>query len=316
MAQNPFCDKLLQKTCKMALSLLAYRPMYPLVDTKDTSAVEAAVQSAYLTLFPKGDRGFVPRVFGWVRDCFGGRFADYSPIDARYHDLEHTMQGTLCMAALLKGRHLAGVKPMLSEELLQLGLLAILLHDTGYLKKRSDRDGTGAKYTVTHVKRSAEFAAELLAAKGFDAAQINSIQNMIRCTGVDAALQGIPFHDDLERLLGWALGTSDLLGQMAAKDYVEKLPILFAEFAEAARYTNDRNHFVAMFNSAEELVSKTPAFWEQYVRGKLDREFGGLHKFLNDPYPTGPNLYLTQIEANMARLKQGLEEKTAVGAPG
>jgi hypothetical protein len=288
--------------------------MYPPVDTKDTSAVEAAVQSAYTTLFPRGDRGFVPRVFGWVRDCFGGRFADYSPIDARYHDLEHTMQGTLCMATLLKGRHLAGVKPQLTEELLQLGLLAILLHDTGYLKKRSDRDGTGAKYTVTHVKRSAEFAAELLAAKGFDAAQINSIQNMIRCTGVDAALQGIPFHDDLERLLGWALGTSDLLGQMAAKDYVEKLPTLFSEFAEAARYTNDRNHFVAMFTSAEELVNKTPAFWEQYVRGKLDREFGGLHKYLNDPYPVGPNPYLKQIEANMTRLKSSLAEKATVGA--
>lgn len=290
--------------------------MYPPVDTRDISAVEEAVQSAYTTIFPKGDRSFVPRVFGWVKEVFGGHFADYSPVDARYHDLEHTMQGTLCMAWLLRGRHLAGAKPQLTEELLQLGLLAILLHDSGYLKKKDDREGTGAKYTVTHVKRSAEFAAELLAAKGFTPAQINSVQNMIRCTGVDAALQGIPFHDEVERLLGWALGTSDLLGQMAAKDYVEKLPILFSEFAEAARYTNDRNHFVAMFHSADDLISKTPVFWEQYVRGKLDREFGGMHKFLNDPYPAGQNPYMKQIEANMARLKQGLEEKAAVGAPG
>src|SRR5258707_8419555 len=128
--------------------------MYPPVDTKDAAAVESEVQAAFRTLFPAGDKGFVPRVFGWAKDCFSGRFADYGAIDARYHDFEHTMQGTLCMAWLLKGRYLSGAEPRLREEMVQLGLLAILLHDTGYLKKRDDKEGTGAKYTVTHVKRS------------------------------------------------------------------------------------------------------------------------------------------------------------------
>jgi hypothetical protein len=288
--------------------------MYPPVDTKDPSAVEMEVQAVYTTLFPEGDKSFVPKAFGWAKECFTGRFGDYLPVDASYHDLEHTMQGTLCMAWLLKGRYLARIQPRLSEEMVQLGLLAILLHDTGYLKKRDDREGTGAKYTVTHVKRSAEFAAELLTAKGFSSSQVGSVQNMIRCTGVDAALQGIPFHDDGERLLGWALGTGDLLGQMAASDYVEKLPILFSEFAEAARYTKDKNHFVAMFHSADELVRGTPGFWEGYVQKKLDREFGGVHKYLNDPYPSGPNPYMKRIEANMSRLKGSLAQKAPLAA--
>ena len=46
-------------------------------------------------------------------------------------------------------------------------------------------------------------------------------------------------------------------------------------------------------------MQKTPAFWEKYVLPKLDRDFAGLHQFLNDPYPSGPNYYLDRIEANI-----------------
>jgi hypothetical protein len=39
---------------------------------------------------------------------------------------------------------------------------------------------------------------------------------------------------------------------------------------------------------------------------KLDRDFGAMHRFLNDPYPSGPNQYMERIEANMERLKRTL----------
>ncbi len=39
---------------------------------------------------------------------------------------------------------------------------------------------------------------------------------------------------------------------------------------------------------------------------KLDRDFGGVHAFLNDPYPSGPNPYFERIEANLERLRQRL----------
>src|SRR5205085_10726315 len=97
------------------------------------------------------------------------------PIDARYHDLEHTMQGTLCFARLLQGYHGTGVDPQLREGMVQLGLVAILLHDTGYLKTRDDKEGTGAKYTLVHVNRSCDFAAKLLTEKGYSNAQIKAV---------------------------------------------------------------------------------------------------------------------------------------------
>ncbi len=196
----------------------------------------------------------------------------------------------------------------------ELGLLAILLHDTGYLKKRDDTEGTGAKYTVVHVRRSAEFAAQLLSEKGFSAGEIQAVQHMIQCTGVDAALTSIPFQNEMEKVAGFALASADLLGQMAAEDYVDKLPILYSEFSEAARYAKDQPNFISSFSSAMDLMRKTPSFWEKFVLVKLDRDFEGLHRFLSDPYPTGPNEYLERIEANIQHLKKRLEAETMQNA--
>lgn len=277
--------------------------MYPLVPTNDPTAVEVDVQAAYLSMFPRADRLIVPQIFGWAIECFTGRYKDYQPIDALYHDFEHTLQGTVCLTRILTGRHRAGVEPILTEKLFELTMLAILFHDTGYLKKLHDTEGTGAKYTVTHVARSAQFAGQLLKEKGYPPGEILSVQNMIRCTGVTSKLKSIPFQSSLERTLGFALATADLVGQMAADDYIDKLPELYSEFAEAARFCGDTSHFIAGFSSATDLIQRTSSFWHELVLPKLDHEFGGLYRFLSDPYPSGPNAYLQKIEAHMQRLQ-------------
>jgi hypothetical protein len=277
------------------------------VNTRDPSSVEGVVQAAYAEMFPHGRPDFIPTIFGWVLSWFSGQYRDYQVIDAHYHDLEHTMQGILCMTRLLRARHQQPAEPRLTQRMLELGLLAILMHDTGYLKKRGDSDGTGAKYTLIHVDRSIEFAGELMLGRDFAVEEILAVQNMIRCTGVNVKLESVQFQDPLERTVGFALGTADLLGQMAAADYVDKLPTLYSEFAEAARYSPDgRMKAGGFFSSAEDLMQKTPLFWENYVRNKINREFQGLFRFLNDPYPDGPNFYIDRIESNIARLRREL----------
>lgn len=278
--------------------------MFLPVVTKDPTAVEVEVQTAYLAIFPQGDRLFVPRVFGWAIECFTGNYADYQAVDAQYHDFEHTLQGTLCMGRLLHARHRAAARPVLTEKFFQLGIIGILLHDTGYLKHRNDTQGTGAKYTATHVQRSAEFAQQLLGEKGFFAADIKAVQNMICCTGIEAPLTDIPFQGELERVVGHALATADLLGQMAADDYVDKLPVLYTEFAEAAKHDRGHTDFISKFGGAADLIQRTPAFWHDYVLPKLEKDYGGLYHFLNDPYPDGPNWYVQRIEAHIQRIRQ------------
>lgn len=283
--------------------------MFHPVATNNPAAVKAEVQSAYLTLFPQGDHDFVARVFGWAEECFSGRHADYQAIDARYHDFEHTLQGTLCMARLLRCRHAAHAQPPITQHLFELGIIGILLHDTGYLKRRDDTNGTGAKYTATHVLRSLEFARALLSEKRFSEPDICAVQNMIRCTGIDAFLESISFKSDAERVVGFALGTADLLGQMAAEDYVEKLSVLYEEFQEAARHDRGHTDFITKFGGAHDLMQRTPGFWRDYVQNKLHNDFASLHLFLNQPHPNGANWYIERIEANMRRIQAQLAAK-------
>ncbi len=278
--------------------------MPPLIDTKNVGVVEEEVQSAYQFMFPGGSWEFVATAFRWSLDAFHGRFPGYLPIDARYHDLEHTLQGVTCMVGILQGYHTAGATPKITRKDFELGLYAILLHDTGYLKRKEDPDGTGAKYTLVHVKRSMDFAAALLRQHGFSAAEIKSVQNMISCTGVNVDLSSVPFQSETERIVGFALGTGDLLGQMAADDYVAKLPILFDEFAEAQRYSGGTGGARIGFSSAGDLMRKTPMFWENYVKPKIKGDFQGLYKYLNHPYPDGPNLYLDRIETNIRKIQE------------
>jgi hypothetical protein len=280
--------------------------MQAAIDTRQPGLVEAEINAAYLAMFPDADPNYVRTIFQWAIACFEGRYQDYQPIDAHYHDLEHTLQGALCMSRLLWRRHDTNAPPRLTRRMFELGMLAILMHDTGYLKRKWDTAGTGAKYTLTHVDRSIQFAGELMLGHDYPVEDILAVQNMIRCTGVNVKLDAIQFQDEPERLAGFALGTSDLLGQMAAADYVDKLPILYSEFAEAARHNEGKMKAGGFFASAEDLMQKTPLFWEQYVQHKISREFLGLFRFLNVPYPDGPNPYIERIDANIARLRRQL----------
>jgi hypothetical protein len=277
------------------------------VDTKDRHAVQTEVAQIYRELFPGGSPQFVADAFKWIVDAFEGRFDGYQPIDAKYHDLEHTLQGTLAFARLLKGYSNARARPELTRRAFELGLLAILLHDSGYLKERSDPEGTGAKYTLVHVTRSAEFAKKLLSENGFSPSEVRAVQNMIRCTGVNTDLASIPFHDDLERQVGFALGTADLLGQMAAPDYIEKLQTLYQEFDEANRYSAKKSG--ETFANADDLRRKTPEFWEKYVLPKIENDFRGLYRFL--AVASGSNPYIERIEANISRLRRELKATAA-----
>jgi hypothetical protein len=273
-------------------------------DTRDVGAVTNEVSSLYQNMYPHGDAEFVSRAIGWAEVCFIGQYPGFQAIDARYHDFEHTLQGTLCQARLLFGRHRAGTEPRITQSGYELGLLAILLHDTGYLKEVNDTEGSGGKYTFVHVERSQAFARQLLAAKSYSADQASAVQRMIQCTGVKATLSTLTFASDEERLLGYTLGTADLLGQMAAPDYVAKLPILYEEFAESTRYQGPDASSPFVFSSVQDLLGKTESFWRDYVLPKLNRDFGGLYRFLNTPYPDGPNPYLDRIEANLQELRR------------
>jgi hypothetical protein len=284
---------------------------FPPVDTKAASAVAEFVVQKFRRMYPAADQAWLGAVFRDIADLFEGRHPDYAPIDLRYHDFEHTLQATACMALLLEGRHDAGVVPKLSAREFELALAAALLHDTGYLKLRSDRNGTGAKYTFCHVLRSCAFAASYLPTRGANDLEIDIVLGAISCTGPTREISHVQFRDPNGRVIGNALATADFLGQMAAPDYPDKLEALYHEFREA----DDFLHLPPArraFKSATDLAERTPAFWEKFVLRKLEVECQAMYRFLASPYPHGTNRYMADIQANIAEIRRRTAQPTIV----
>jgi hypothetical protein len=194
----------------------------------------------------------------------------------------------------------------------ELGLAAALLHDTGYLKLRSDRAGTCAKYTHVHVLRSCAFAASYLPTVGFTLRDTEIVTGAVRCTGPVSRLARLYFNARADQLLGCMLVTADYLGQMAATDYPDELEMLFHEFRESNEYFHLPTEHYA-FQSARELIERTPDFWTVFVRPKLEKEFEGVYRFLASPYPGGPNPYVDAIERNIALVRTRIAAGTLPG---
>lgn len=284
--------------------------MFPPVDTKDPTAVATFVGENLVAMHPGASLDWLNRLFGDIEDLFTGRRPDYGPIDLRYHDLEHTLQATVCLSLLLAGRHRVGAEPRLDARHTELALSAALLHDAGYLKLRSDVGGTGAKYTYSHVPRSCAFAATHLARAGAAAGEIETVLDAINCTGPTTEIGRLQFKDPTARVIGCALATADYLGQMAAPDYPDELEALFNEFREADEFVRVPVE-QRLFKSAAELIERTPRFWRHHVRSKLEIDFEGMYRFLASPYPEGPNMYMRAVETNMAEISR----RIAAAAP-
>ncbi|MEY2878366.1 MAG: hypothetical protein RLZZ15_746 [Verrucomicrobiota bacterium] len=275
----------------------------PSVDTKDAPAVAAYVAATFARLFPDSSLRWIETIMADMRRMFEGRHPEYSACDVRYHDFEHTLQATVCITLMLEGRHLAGVEPRLTARHFELAVAAVLLHDAGYLKLRSDSVGTGAKYTFCHVLRSCAYAASYLPSLGANDFEVEAVLGAINCTGPTKDIARLRFRDAEDRVIGCALATADYLAQMAAADYPDELEILFDEFKESDDYIGLAPERRA-FSSAADLAARTPIFWQKFVRAKLESDFQAVYRFLARPYPQGSNAYILAVEKNIAIIER------------
>jgi hypothetical protein len=97
---------------------------------------------------------------------------------------------------------------------------------------------------------------------------------------------------------------------MAAADYPDELDILYAEFIESYEFFQTKPE-KRLFKSAEDLKTKTPAFWRNVVLPKLENDFRAVYRFLASPYPHGPNHYIEAVEANILKIEQRLARVSA-----
>ena len=248
---------------------------------------------------PSAPANFTDEICRLIELLFTGQFWNYQPADLRYHDFLHTLQATQVYLDLADAfqKNLPAEKCPTAREL-QLGLAAILLHDTGYLKACGDDSGSGAKYTHCHVLRSCALSASILPALGCLSAEIDDILGAIRSTGLKGNPTTGKFSSERTRLLACMVATSDYIGQMAAPGYPDKLASLYTEFEEADDYIGTPKER-RIFKTPAALLAATPSFWNGFVLPRLDSDFAGAYRLLATPYPSGPNRYLAAIEHNI-----------------
>ncbi len=272
------------------------------IDTSDIHKVSEVIILMFSKMFANQNSSFIYGFCNDVSDMFTGNYKDYQKMDTVYHDLDHTLQATLCWVRLMLNRHLLKVEPIMNHIDFKIGLISIMMHDVGYLKEKNDTEGTGAKFTFVHEKRSCEVADIYLDEHHWDKKMNFAVQHLIGCTGPRSIIDSIPFLSKIERIMGEAVCVADYLGQMSDPKYLDKLPVLYEEFEESDNYRGipreDR-----LFKDYDELFNATPLFWEYSVKPKLQKDCHNLHLFLSEPYPDGQNPYLEKIEENIAKIK-------------
>jgi hypothetical protein len=240
------------------------------VDTTSALAVSFHVAHIYERAYQRDFPSSVLRLFADVERLFRGEFPGYYGCETDYHDAQHTLEVTLAMARLMAG----------------------CLRRVGDSDKRH-----GAEYTRIHVSRGADFLAWYLPEAGLSELSADA-RRIVHFTGYEIPVQRIEVGPEL-RLLGNLLGSADILAQMSDRCYLEKcLDRLYPEFVLGgiARQVDERGDEKILFASAEDLVFKTPGFFNGAFR-RLEQDLDGVYRYADRCFG-GVNLYFHEARKN------------------
>jgi len=282
----------------------SYRNRYDISDRIDVtvpSAVNTEVDRIFLTLYPDASTAQIDQAFHDVDLLYHGRFPGYHACDTEYHDIQHVLDVTLAMARLMEGyeRGKFGAESF-GAPLFRLGIVTALLHDCGYVRKLDDtvhRNAVGL--TPTHVSRGASVLQWYLPRIGMgEMAGIAAA--LIHFTGYEMPVSQIKVPTLRHKLLGSLLGSADIIAQMSDRCYLEKCrDRLYPEFVAGgiARKRLPNGDEVVVFASGDDLVMKTPIFYEG-ARLRLENDLGGSYRYAEYHFG-GQDLYLKGIDRNI-----------------
>jgi hypothetical protein len=265
--------------------------LYDMIDPADGECVLRETEDCLREFFPDYDATLFGKAFADVQQLFFGQYPGYRSSNTKYHDFEHTCSVVLAQARLIFGAMAEGV--VFTEREAVKGLLASLYHDVGLIQTEDDTTGTGAKYTVGHEERSIQFMRQNLDGS-LPCEDIEDIADCIRCTILAMSPAKISFRCGAMRMMGWFLGSADLLAQIADRYYLEKLLMLFEEFKEAR---------LPGYDTAFDLLLKTRNFYQDVARKRLDHDLGQVDRYMR-PYfkrrwNVDQDLYAAAIHRNL-----------------
>ena len=280
------------------------------VNVEEADQVRDAILKLFGARYPGADFSPLISAFGDVAALFLGRYPGYLACDTLYHDMRHTLDMTLATARLVDGHDRTEPEAArLGARRAALGVVIALLHDSGYMKSTSEAQvENGAVFTKVHVSRGAAFLARYLPTIGFGP-EAEVASRLVHFTGYEMDVDDIQVAEPKDRLLGYMVGTADLIGQMSDRMYLEKCrEFLYKEFVlgSIARERLPDGREIVRYTSPEDLICKTPGFYEYVARERIHQKLGAADRYAEAHFD-GVSLYQTEIDANMDFLRQAIE---------
>jgi len=280
------------------------------VNVEEPQQVRDAILALFSARYPGTDFTALHRGFNDFTALFAGCYPGYLACDTLYHDMRHSLDMTLALARLVDGHdRVAGEADRLGPRRAMLGVLIALLHDCGYLKRTSEsKVDNGAVFTKVHVSRSADFIAGYLPKVGF-AEEAQLAARLVHFTGYEMDVDDIQVDDLRDRTMGCMVGAADLIGQMSDRMYLEKVhDFLYEEFVwgQIAREQMPDGREVVRYSSPNDLILKTPGFYEYVARARIDKKLGGVDRYAEAHFG-GASLYQSEIDRNMDFLRRTIE---------
>jgi hypothetical protein len=268
--------------------------------------VRNAVWELFAGTFPGASFDKLWLAFYDFERLFTGRYPGYLGCDTTYHDMQHTLDMTLALARLVSGyERSVDQSERLGAHRAQMAIITSLFHDSGYIRhKERDIDFVnGAEFTMYHVSRSADFLRRYLPELGL--AKDAGIASMIvHFTGYELDLDEIELDDPRDIICGHLLGTADMIAQMADRCYLEKCrDRLYKEFVlGGVAVENARpGEYMVRYKSGQDLLQKTPVFYQQVMRDRLNLKFNRAYRYIEVLYD-GHNPYIEAIRVNITHL--------------
>jgi len=281
------------------------------VQVSNPVAVRTAVRQLFAETFPGMSFDKLWLAFYDFERLFSGRYPGYRGCDTTYHDVQHTLDMTLALARLIAGYE-RSVEPRdrLGAPRAQMAIITALFHDSGYIRHEvRDRDfSNGAEFTLYHVSRSADFLRRYLPELGL-AKDVGVSSMIVHFTGYELDLDNIELDDPRDIICGHLIGTADLIAQMADRCYLEKCrDRLYSEFVVGGVAVENAKpgQYMVRYESGTDLLRKTPVFYQQVMRERLNSKFNRVYRYIEVLYD-GHNPYIEAIRNNITHLMRIIE---------
>jgi hypothetical protein len=269
-------------------------PFAALGNTRDTGEVEAQVSQIVHAFSPGHDLTRLTGAFRLMDRALEGELPGYQKLKTLYHNRTHTNEVVLCAARMMHGLHLAGQG--LDADHIDAALIGALMHDIGYLMKDEEASGTGAQFTDSHVLRGVEFARRHLT--GLPPDVLDTTTKVILLTDHRKHPDWVKFDNRQQQRAAYATATADLVGQMANREYLERLLLLYFEFEEAQ---------MGDFLDVHDLLERTTYFYRA-TKDRLDQDLNGLSIHLmqhfGEQQGAERNFYTESIQRNLDYLER------------